>query len=74
MLRNNRKKISGFSKLLRGSSSQTLKKTLYRALKLGLHGNENYKRKKKDKGFGYALKIFLPSDNEFEYLSQVEVN
>ena len=28
MLRNNRKKISGFSKLLRGSSSQTLKKTL----------------------------------------------
>ena len=29
MLRNNRKKISAFSKLLRGSSSQTLKKTLY---------------------------------------------
>ena len=28
MLRNNRKKISGRSKLLKGSSSQTLKKTL----------------------------------------------
>ena len=32
MLRNNRKKISGFSKLLRGSSSQTLKKTLKRTI------------------------------------------